>query len=344
MTAHAIAEGLVFVVVLSALAWPLGAYIARVFSGLTIPGLRAVERFVCVCAGTREEEEMSARRYAFSLLGFNALGFAFVYALQRLQHLLPLNPDHMAAVTPEVSFNTAVSFITNTNWQAYGGETTMSYLVQMLALTVQNFVSAATGIAVLIALIRGIVRRETKQVGNFFVDLTKSALYVLLPLSILLALVLVSQGVVQTFDGATHAVTLEGVEQTIAVGPAASQIAIKQLGTNGGGFFNANAAHPFENPTPFSNFIQLLAILLIPAALCFTFGAMVRDKRQGTALFAAMMVIFVPLMFVTVAFEAGNMEGKEVRFGVVSSAIWSVATTAASNGSVNAMRRGRDGA
>jgi K+-transporting ATPase ATPase A chain len=293
------------------------------------------------------------------MLTFNVLSVIFVYILQRLQAVLLLNPQTFGAVTPDSAWNTAVSFATNTNWQGYGGETTMSYLTQMLALTVQNFVSAATGMAVLIALIRGLMRHTTKVIGSFWVDLTRSTLYILLPLSAVLAIALVSQGVVQTFSQYKTASLLQpssdSGNQLIAVGPAASQIAIKQLGTNGGGFFNVNSAHPFENPTPFSNLLEMLSILLIPAALCYTFGKMVGDARQGWALLA---VIFVALLSVEVwseqkgnpAFTAldidqtqtninpgGNMEGKEVRFGIVNSALWAVATTAASNGSVNSM-------
>ena len=315
---------------------------------------------------------------------FNVLGLLVVYALQRLQGFLPLNPQGFGAVSPDSSWNTAVSFATNTNWQGYGGETTMSYLTQMLALTTQNFVSAATGMAVLIAMIRGIIRHTAQTIGNFWVDLTRTVLYILLPLAFVLALVLVSQGVVQTFSqyktadllqptsyqqaqtdasgnpvkdasGNPVMVTVQQTQQVLAVGPAASQIAIKQLGTNGGGFFNVNSAHPFENPTPLSNFLEMLSILLIPAALCYTFGKMVGDTRQGWAILAAMTIIFVVLLSVTVWAEqtgnpaiaslgvdikqsninpGGNMEGKEVRFGVANSALWATATTAASNGSV----------
>jgi K+-transporting ATPase ATPase A chain len=301
------------------------------------------------------------------MLAFNLLSLLVVHAIQRLQGLLPLNPEHLGAVSPDSSFNTAVSFATNTNWQGYGGESTMSYFTQMVALTVQNFVSAAVGIAVLVALIRGFARKSAQLVGNFWVDLVRSTLYVLLPLSLLLAVALISQGVVQTFKPYEHAHLLQPLkdadgkpvtEQVIALGPAASQVAIKQLGTNGGGFFNVNSAHPLENPTPTSNFLELLAILVISAALCFTFGRMVRDPRQGRAILAAMVVIFVPLVVLCAAAEhsgnplfarlgvdahvgalqsGGNMEGKEVRFGVANSALWATATTCASNGSVNAM-------
>jgi len=357
---------LIFLVALLALALPLGAYMARVFSGeatLAQRVLGPIERGIYRLAGVREDEDMPWHRYAGAVLVFNLAGALVVYGLQRAQRWLPLNPANMGAVSPEVSFNTAVSFATNTNWQAYSGETSMSFLTQMLALTVQNFVSAATGIAVLIALMRGFTRREATGLGSFWVDLTKATLYVLVPLSFALALVLVSEGVVQTFTPSVSATWIEAGAtgaraQSIALGPAASQIAIKQLGTNGGGFFNANAAHPFENPTPLSNFVQLLAIVLIPASLCFTFGRQVKDRRQGWALLGAMLVIFVPLVFATIAAEqagnpnltalgvdpsasamssGGNMEGKETRFGITQSALWATATTAASNGSVNAM-------
>jgi K+-transporting ATPase ATPase A chain len=287
---------------------------------------------------------------------FNAAGFLAVYLLLRLQAWLPLNPDGQTAVPPALALNTAVSFVSNTNWQFYGGETTMSYLTQMLGLTVQNFLSAATGMTVLVALIRGFSRQRTDKLGSFWVDMTRSVVYILLPLSLLLAILLVSQGVVQTFGGAETAVLLDptgaATTQTIARGPAASQVAIKQLGTNGGGFFNVNSAHPLENPTPLSNLAEMLAILLIPAALCFTFGEMVGSRRQGLALLAVMVIVFVGFLGTAVYAEqqgnprlanlgvdqaAGNMEGKETRFGVVNSALWATATTAASNGSVNSM-------
>lgn len=369
MTANAILQTCLFLLLLVAGALPLGAYMAKVYSGEALWAARIlgpIERLCYRLAGVDPREEMNWKRYTGAVLLFNLGGALLVYVLQRVQGALPLNPTGLGAVTPEVSFNTAVSFATNTNWQAYGGETTMSYLTQMLGLTVQNFVSAATGMAVLVALIRGITRRTTEGLGSFWVDLTRSTLYVLLPLSFVFALVLVSQGVVQTFADSARTSLLEPyasdtasvVDQIIARGPAASQIAIKQLGTNGGGFFNVNSAHPFENPTPLSNLLELLAILLIPAALCFTFGRLVQDKRQGWAVLAAMLVIFLPLAFATVAFEqagnpalpglgvdqaasdlasGGNMEGKELRFGITNSALWAVATTAASNGSVNAM-------
>ena len=360
----------VYLVVLLLLVKPLGGFMARVYGGQRTflhPVLAPVERISYRAAAVNPDAEMTWKTYAVAMLVFNLLGLLVVYLLQRLQGILPFNPQGLAAVSPDSSFNTAVSFATNTNWQGYGGETTMSYLTQMLALTVQNFVSAATGMAVLIALARGIARHTAQTIGNFWVDLTRSTLYILLPLSILLALVLVSQGVVQTFNPYQNVALLQPAidangnmvtEQVLAVGPAASQIAIKQLGTNGGGFFNVNSAHPFENPTPLSNFLELLAILLIPAALCYTFGKMVGDTRQGWAILAAMTLIFVVLVAVAVWAEqsgnpalaalgvdqvqsaanpGGNMEGKEVRFGAASSALWATATTAASNGAVNAM-------
>jgi K+-transporting ATPase ATPase A chain len=312
-------------------------------------------------------EEMGWKRYAFATLAFNAAGLIVVYALQRVQAWLPLNPQHLAPVSWDSAFNTAVSFATNTNWQGYGGETTMSYATQMLGLTVQNFVSAASGIAVMAAVIRGLARRSTSTIGNFWVDLTRSTVHILLPLSIVLAVILVSQGVVQNFDAYRTAHLIEPFKardstrvatQVLPMGPAASQVAIKQLGTNGGGFFNVNSAHPFENPTPLSNFLELLAILIIPAGLCITFGRMVGDLRQGWAVLAAMTIIFVLFLVPCVYFEhqanprltalgvdsrpslvqpGGNMEGKEARFGPAESAEWATATTAASNGSVNSM-------
>ena len=340
---------------------PLGSYMARVYQNERIfldRVLGPVERLIYRASGIRPTEDMDWKSYAAALLVFNMLGLLVVYAQQRLQLALPFNPQGFSAVTPDSAWNTAVSFASNTNWQSYGGETTMSHFTQMLSLTVQNFVSAATGMAVLVALIRGIARHSGKGIGNFWVDLTRSTLYILLPLSVILAMLLVSQGVVQTFNGYRTVSPLQSAEQVIAVGPAASQIAIKQLGTNGGGFFNANSAHPFENPTPFSNFLEMLSILLIPAALCYTFGQMVGDLRQGWALLTVMTIIFLVLVGITIWSElggnpalpslgidqiqsasnpGGNMEGKEVRFGIVNSALWATATTATSNGSVNAM-------
>jgi K+-transporting ATPase ATPase A chain len=320
-----------FLVVLVLLVKPLGAYMARIYDGAFST---ALERWIYRLSGIRESETMSAAGYGKAFLAVNAIGLAIVYALLRLQHLLPWNPQGFAALAPHTAFNIAVSFATNTNWQNYGGETTLSYFTQMAGLTVQNFLSAASGMAVLIALARGLVYRKASQIGNFWVDFVRTNLYILLPLSAVLALLLVSQGVIQNLDAY---VPFGGSGQSLPMGPAASQVAIKQLGTNGGGFFNVNSAHPFENSTPFSNFLQCLSILLIPAALCYTFGRMVNDGRQGWALLAAMLVIFVPCVYVTASAEIGNMEGKEVRFGTANSALWAVATTAASNGSVNSM-------
>ncbi|MGE3108090.1 MAG: potassium-transporting ATPase subunit KdpA [Phycisphaerales bacterium] len=375
---------------LLALVKPLGWFMARVYQdkpcGLDRV-LGPVERFIYRVAGVRRESEMHWKTYASAVLIFSGVGMLVVYGLQRLQAMLPVNPQGMAAVTPDSSFNTAVSFVTNTNWQGYGGETTMSYLTQMLGLGVQNFVSAATGMAVLVALIRGLARRSSATIGNFWVDLTRSTLYILLPLSLLLAVVLVSQGVVQTFrpyqgvslvhptgyddpvmdesgnavsgpDGTPMTKHVQVQQQVIPLGPAASQVAIKQLGTNGGGFFNVNSSHPLENPTPISNLLQVLAILLIGAASCWMFGEMVGDRRQGWAVLAAMVAVFVVLLGVCYWAEqagnprlaplgvdqaasglqpGGNMEGKEARFGIANSALWATATTAASNGSVNSM-------
>jgi potassium-transporting ATPase potassium-binding subunit len=356
------------VLVLAAI--PLGRLMARVYEGeptLLGRALGPLERLLYRGSGIDPEKEMDWKAYALAMLAFHVVGFLAVYLLQRFQGMLPLNPDALGAVEPTSAFNTAVSFMTNTNWQGYGGEATMSYLTQMLALTVQNFVSAASGMAILVALIRSLTRRSASVIGNFWVDLVRSTVYVLLPLSLVLALALVSQGVVQTFRGDVTAHLVEATQtgdgtpvtdQRIAVGPVASQIAIKQLGTNGGGFYNANAAHPFENPTPLANFLETLAILLIPAALCLAFGDMVRDRRQGWALLAAMLVVLIPAIVVATWYEqrgnpllaplgveqhasavqaGGNMEGKEQRFGIASSAIWAVSTTAASNGSVNSM-------
>ena len=362
MNVYSLLQIVLFMVVLLALAKPIGSYMAKVYQGertFLDRVLGPIERFIYRISGVDAKDEMDWKVYAIAMLTFNLLGLFFVYALQRLQGILPLNPRGLAAVSADSSWNTAVSFASNTNWQGYGGEVTMSYLTQMLGLSVQNFVSAAAGMAVLVAFIRGITRHTTKSIGNFWVDLTRSTMYILLPLSIVLALALVSQGVVQTFSEYKTVNGLQSsAEQNLPLGPAASQIAIKQLGTNGGGFFNVNSAHPFENPTPFSNFLEMLAILIIPAALCYTFGKMVEDTRQGWTLLIVMTIIFVALLSVAVwseqggnpAFAAmgidqtqtninpgGNMEGKEVRFGIVNSALWATATTAASNGSVNSM-------
>lgn len=368
MTVSGFVQIVLYVVVLVALVRPLGAFMARIYQGERTwisPAIAPLERLVYRVAGVDPAHEQDWKRYALAVLAFNLVGFVVVYLLQRLQGVLPLNTQELGPVTPDSAFNTAVSFATNTNWQGYGGEATMSYLTQMVGLGVQNFVSAASGMAVLVALVRGFARREATSIGNFWVDLTRSTLYVLLPLSTLLAVLLVSQGAVQSFAPYRQVSLVEPalqdervMEQTVPLGPAASQVAIKQLGTNGGGFFGANSAHPFENPTPLSNFLEVLAILLIPAALCYMFGHMVGDTRQGWAVLAAMLVIFVPLVFGGYAAEqagnprldavlvdqhaseaqpGGNMEGKEARFGIANSALWATATTAASNGSVNSM-------
>jgi K+-transporting ATPase ATPase A chain len=389
MTANGYFQLAFYIVVLLILAKPLGAYMARVYEGRRLALERVfgwLERLIYRVCGVTPEVEMGWKGYAIAMMLFNLVGLLAVYLLQRLQGVLPLNPQAFGAVSVDSSFNTAVSFATNTNWQGYGGETTMSYLTQMLGLTVQNFVSAAAGMATLAALIRGLSRRSAQTIGNFWVDLTRTTLYILLPLSFVGALILVSQGVVQNFRAYEKAAVLQPVEydepvtddqgkpvlddkgqpktkktklteQVIAVGPAASQIMIKQLGTNGGGFFNVNSSHPFENATPLSNFIELLAILVISGALCYTFGVMVKDTRQGWVILAAMTAIFVVLLAVCVTAEqrgdlyadlgvdhvasnlqvGGNMEGKETRFGIANSALWATATTAASNGSVNSM-------
>lgn len=350
-----ILQFILYAACVTALAWPLGLHLARVYAGgrnWLSPILAPVERAFYALAGIRPDAGQHWTRYALSVLAFSLGSWALLYAMLRLQHLLPFNPQGLGPLPADLAFNTAVSFVTNTNWQSYGGETTMSYLSQMTGLTVQNFVSAGVGMAVCAAVIRGFFSREQKALGNFWVDLTRSVLYVLLPLSVMLALALVWQGVPQNLSSYVTATTLEGAQQTIAQGPAASQIAIKQLGTNGGGFFNANSAVPYENPTPLSNFLEMLSLLLIPAAFCFMFGRQVRDMRQGVAIFAAMGVLFLGALALTYGSEvagnpafsplpieqsAGNMEGKEVRFGVGNSALWATATTAASNGSVNSM-------
>jgi K+-transporting ATPase ATPase A chain len=390
MTTNGIIQIGLYIVVLVAFVKPLGSYMAKVYEGKSLGLghiLGPIERLIYRMLGIRPDDEMSWKAYAGAAILFKLAFFFLLYMLLRLQGILPLNPQGFPGVAPDLAFNTAVSFITNTNWQAYGGESTLSYLSQMMGLGVQNFVSAAQGMAVLVALIRGFTRRTASTIGNFWVDLTRSTLYILLPLSLIMAVLLVSQGVVQNFspyknvpllqpitydnpkldadgkpamtaDGKPVTESAHATEQTLPMGPAASQIAIKQLGTNGGGFFNVNSAHPFENPTPLSNFLEVLAILLIPAAFCYTFGRMVGDKRQGWALLAAMFVIFIPLLILCYAGEqagnpllaaagvdqssgnlqtGGNMEGKEVRFGIANSALWATATTAASNGSVNAM-------
>jgi K+-transporting ATPase ATPase A chain len=369
----------VFLVLLLGLSWPLGRYMAAVLEGrdhLLARALGWLERGLYRLCGVDPAQEMDWKGYALAMFLFNVAGFAALYLLLRLQGWLPLNPDGQTGMAPDLAFNTAMSFTTNTNWQAYGGESAVSHLTQMLGLTVHNFVSAATGIAVLTALIRGLSRRETRELGNFWADLVRSTLYILMPLALVLSLTLVWQGVPQTFAGAVNATLAEPVayeiaptaddlkadptlkptpatatEQAIMRGPMASQEAIKELGTNGGGFFNANSAHPFENPTPLSNLLEMLAILLIPAGLCHAFGRMVNDKRQGWVLLCAMTALFlgffalcwwaegqgVPQVASIVGGPAGNLEGKELRFGIMNSALFATVTTATSCGAVNAM-------
>ena len=390
MTPHAWLLLGLFLLVLLVLVKPLGIYIANVMEGRPSLALRVggpIEAVIYRLCGVRKNEEMGWLRYALAILLFNGLGVFAVYALQRIQLWLPFNPQQMANVSPDSAFNTAVSFVTNTNWQGYAGESTMSYLTQMLALAVQNFLSAATGIAVVIALIRGFARHTAKSIGNAWVDLTRVTLYVLLPLSLVFAVFLVSQGAIQNFAAYQEVATVDITTyeqpkldaagqplkdqqgnpvmepvttqtQTVAMGPVASQEAIKMLGTNGGGFFNANSAHPFENPTPLTNFFQMLSIFLIPGALCYTFGRMVGDTRQGWAVLAAMTVLFVVIAVAAISFEqqgnplfatagvdqtasatqaGGNMEGKETRFGIADSGLFATITTAASCGAVIAM-------
>lgn len=390
MTSFDFFQVVIYLAVLLVLIKPVGSYMALAFAD-TANGVNRIggklEHVLYRLAGVRADDQMGWKRYAIAMLVFNLLGALAVYALQRLQPWLPANPQHFDALSPDLAMNTAISFITNTNWQAYGGESTMSYLTQMLGLAVQNFLSAATGMAVLLAVIRGFTRRSADSVGNFWVDMTRSTLYVLVPFSLVIALLLSSQGVVQNFKSyvdvplVQHTTAVETVKdaagnpvkdaqgkdvtkssvvttQTLPMGPAASQIAIKQLGTNGGGFFNANSAHPYENPTPFSNFIEMLAIFLIPGGLCYTFGSMVGDRRQGWAILATMLLIFVPLAYGAIAAEqagnpalhglavdqqasalqpGGNMEGKETRFGIAASGLFATITTAASCGAVNSM-------
>jgi len=327
-------------------AWMVAAWMARVYAGRLPAGLLELERALLRLCGASPDRGMTWGTYAFAVLAFNLAGFALLYAILRTQSALPLNPDGISGMAPDLAFNTAVSFVTNTNWQAYSGEAQLSYLAQMTGLTVQNFVSAGTGMAVAVAVIRGFVSAKGTSLGNFWMDLTRSVLWILLPLSIALGLFLATQGVPQTLLGAYTVTGIEGQEQVIARGPAAAQIAIKQLGTNGGGFFGVNSAHPFENPTIASNMAQSLSILLIPIAFCFLFGRMAGDRRQGLAIFAAMAVMFVVGLGVIHAYEVAgnpalgpgaNMEGKEQRFGAMLSALWAASTTAASNGSVNAM-------
>jgi K+-transporting ATPase ATPase A chain len=359
MTINGWLQILVFTGVTLAVTKPLGAYLFRVFERRERPFARTlgrVESALLAMCGVESGAQQSARGYAAALLTFSAIGVAVTYGIQRLQGYLPLNPQAFAAPAPHLAFNTAVSFTTNTNWQSYSGESTMSYLTQMAGLAWHNFVSAATGIAVALVIARGLTRKpadgDPEGVGHFVVDLMRSIVYVLLPLSVLFGLVLISQGVIQTFHGYLDVTTLEGAKQTIALGPVGSQEVIKQLGTNGGGFFNANSAHPFENPTGFSNFIAMFLIFAIPAALTYTFGRMARDQRQGWAILAAMMVLFLAGVTALYAAESGpnpalvglgvdqsigNLEGKEVRFGIANSALFATATTDASCGAVNAM-------
>jgi len=363
MTTAGVFQIALYFILILACAKPLGAYMANVFEGRRTfmhPVLRWLEVLTYKLIGVKEDVEQRWTQYTASLLSFSIFGFIIVYLLQRAQGFLPFNPQNFGAaqVTPDLAFNTAVSFITNTNWQAYTGEATLSYFVQMAALAVQNFASAAAGIAVAIALVRGFARHETRTLGNFWVDVTRATVYVLLPLSIIGALFLCSQGVIQNLKPYTTVTTVEGAKQTIAQGPVASQEVIKELGTNGGGFFNANSAHPFENPTPLSNFFEMFLIFVIPGALTYTFGKMVGDSRQGWALFAAFSVMFLIGVFVAYGFEqtgnpvlaklglqtgathdqpGGNMEGKEVRFGIANSALFATVTTDASCGAVNSM-------
>ena len=361
MTANGWVQIALFSVIIIAITRPLGGYMTRVFAGertLLWPVLRPVERAVYWCCGVDENEEQHWLTYAVAILFFSVAGFGSLYALQRLQWYLPFNPQGQTGVAPDLAFNTSVSFVTNTNWQAYGGETTMGYLVQMAGLTVHNFVSAATGIAMALPLIRGFVRREAKTIGNFWVDLTRCTLYILLPISIVVALALVWQGVPQNLGAYTEAMTLDGAKQVIAQGPVASQEIIKELGTNGGGFFNANSSHPFENPNAVTNLIELVAIFAIGAGLTNVLGRMVKDERQGWAIFAAMGLLFLAGVAVAYHSEAhgnpqfaafnvdaaagpaqagGNMEGKEVRFAPALSALWATVTTDTSCGAVNSM-------
>ena len=390
MTANGMLQIGFYLITLLLLVKPMGWYMARVYEGKTPTFMRwlaPVENLLYRVCGVNRDDEMNWGRYTIAMLWFSLLGVAVVYALQRLQGILPLNPQQFGAVSPDSSFNTAISFMTNTNWQGYGGESTMSYLTQMTGLSVQNFFSAAAGMVVAVALIRGFARHTAQAIGNFWIDMTRSILYILLPFSIVIALLFVSQGVIQNFSPYKTVSTVEALtydnpkvdsqgnpvkdaqgnpvtektttkEQSLAMGPVASQEAIKQLGTNGGGFFNANSAHPYENPTPFSNYLQMLAIFLIPGGLCYTFGMMVGDRRQGWAVLAAMTLIFVCLLSVTEHYElagnpaysslgvdqshsdmqaGGNMEGKETRFGIVNSALFATITTAASCGAVNSM-------
>ncbi|MDR3448766.1 MAG: potassium-transporting ATPase subunit KdpA [Alphaproteobacteria bacterium] len=361
MTANALLQLIVFAAVTLALAVPCAIYITHIFTRQPMAGdvvLGTIERFFAAVAGPHLAHEQSWRAYAFSVMFFNLMGGALLYGILLFQNYLPWNPQNLAGLSPDLAFNIACSFVTNTNWQSYGGETTLSYFSQMAGLTVENYLSAATGIAVSFAVVRGFIRKESLTLGNFYADVTRITLYIFIPMSIIFALFLIWQGVPQNMSAYTQATTLEGAQQIIAQGPVASQIAIKMLGSNGGGFFNANGAHPFENPTPLSNFAEMVSILLLPVALVLAFGRMVNDKRQGRSLFICMTGLFVILLGIAWAFEAsthpalsalgidqnvtdinsgGNMEGKETRFGIFNSVLWSVATSATSNGSVNSM-------
>ncbi len=361
MTSNGLLQIAIYFLVIFALTKPMGSFMAKIFEGQRTflhPVLRPLETLTYKLIGVKEDTEQRWTKYTASLLAFSIFSFLFVYLLQRFQGILPLNPQHFGAslVTPDLAFNTAVSFVTNTNWQAYSGESTLSYLVQMAALTVQNFASAAAGIAVAIAVTRGFARQQVNSLGNFWVDITRATVYILLPLSFIAALFFCSQGVIQNLHPYTNATTLEGAKQVITQGPVASQEAIKMLGTNGGGFFNANSSHPFENPTPLTNFVQMLLIFLIPAGLTYTFGIMVRDRRQGWTIFSACAVLFLAGVFccywaeqkgnptlaklgletqATAAQPGGNMEGKETRFGIAASALFATVTTDASCGAIN---------
>ncbi len=347
MNYYDIMQVVVFFAILFLLVKPLGSYIYYALNDDKGNGkFKKLEIFIFKIFGISNESQMNWKCYLLNLLLFNGIGLVVLFLLQLLQSNLPLNPQHLANVEPTLALNTAISFMTNTNWQSYAGETTLSYFVQMIGLTVQNFLSAATGISVFLALARGIRNKETKSLGNFWIDLVRSTIYILLPLSIILSIILTSQGVVQNFNNYIEITTIEGIKQMVPAGPAASQIAIKQLGTNGGGFFNANSAFPFENPTPLTNFLEMLSILLIPAALTYTFGKFVGSSRQGWVLFSTMLAILIIGLSVSLFSEystnsnlgiAGNMEGKETRFGITNSVLWATATTAASNGSVNSM-------
>jgi len=367
MAGNGILQILLLLTTLILLVKPLGWYMAQVYQGNPCgldKILSPVERLIYRLSRINPDQDMNWKTYLSAMLVFNGVGWLFFYVLLRLQAYAPLNPQAFSAVSPDLAFNTASSFITNTNWQAYGGENTLSYLSQMLALTVQNFLSAATGLSLLMAVIRGLVQHEQTHLGNFWVDTVRGTLYILLPLALLLAVALASQGVMQNIKPYQTIQTLQPLAtedshtQLLPMGPVASQVAIKQLGTNGGGFFNTNSAHPYENPTPLTNFLELIAMLLIPAALTYTFGMMVNDKRQGWAIFCAMLLMYIPLIFASTVLEqqgnpafnqmgitqahshlaaGGNMEGKETRFGIVNSATWMASTTATSTGAINAM-------